>query len=465
MKLRDLVTSLRKRWLYVVIPVLLASFAVGLWSKASDPVYTARSSVYFSLPFGQSAMDLSQGATFTQQQVGSYAELAGQPIVLRKVIDDLKLDATPRELSRTVVARPLPDSVIVNIDAEGDSAQLAADISNQVAKELGEVVQDLSPKDEKGEPSVVVTQVATAQPPEFPSSPQTRRNVAAAAVGALLLGLILALGREALDTKVREEADLPSGTPVLGSVENGRSGHPSNTRRRGIPRRIGERDRAAETLARAEAFRRLRTKLRFIDVDHPVQVIAVTSSVAGEGKTSTAIDLARWIAADGLRVLLIDADLRRPRVAEYLTIEGAIGLTDYLAGDVPLDLAIQQWSSDHLAVLPSGSIPPNPSELLGSAAMTSLLDTLRNEYDLVLLDTPPLVPVVDGAVAGAAADGVLMVVRHGRTSKHQVAVALETLRSVDARLLGVVFNRTPNPNAWGRPAGYGVYETVRTDDS
>ena len=463
MTVQDVGRSVRKRWKYVLIPVLLVTLVVGVWSKLSDPAYTARSSVYVSLPFGQSASDLSQGAIFTQQQIASYAELATRPIVLGKVISSLNLDATTTSLARQVTARPLPDSVIIDIEASAGTPELSADISNAVAKELTAVVEGLSPKGQDKNPSVVVTQIAQAQPPQYPSSPRTSRNILAAGLGAFLFGVALAIARQTLDTRVRQDSDLPAQVPVLGTIEIGHADRPLAQRGLTPARKLGERERAAENLARAEAFRRLRTKLRFIDVDHPVQVITVTSSVSGEGKTSTSIDLARWVAADGMRVLLIDADLRRPRVAEYLSLEGAIGLTDVLAGDVPLDLAIQRWSADNLAVLPSGSTPPNPAELLGSEAMTTLLATLSERYELIIMDTPPLVPVIDGAVAGVAADGVVLVIHHGRTTKHQVSVALDTLRSVDARLLGVVFNRVPTPGAWSRASTYSVYETAGSE--
>ncbi len=145
----------------------------------------------------------------------------------------------------------------------------------------------------------------------------------------------------------------------------------------------------------------------------------------------------------GQRVILVEADLRRPKVASYLGIEGAVGLTNVLVGQVALDDVLQPWGDGRLAVLPSGTIPPNPSELLGSNPMSDLVAELRRRFDLVVIDTPPLLPVTDAAVASRHADGAVVVVRYGKTSRHHLTSALRSLEAVNARLLGTVLAMTP----------------------
>ncbi len=163
----------------------------------------------------------------------------------------------------------------------------------------------------------------------------------------------------------------------------------------------------------------------------------VTSSIPSEGKTSTTINVAIALADAGKRVALLDADLRKPKVAEYLGIEGGAGLTDVLIGRANVNEVMLPWGTRSLYVLPAGKIPPNPSELLGSTQMSSLLAMLEREFDVVLCDAPPLLPVTDAAILARATSGALMVVAAGRTTKHQLAGATEALRTVDANWLAL----------------------------
>lgn len=441
MSLAQFMLLVRKRWAYVVVPMVLAILSVGLLSTLTPPTYTARASAYFSLPFGRSASDLAQGSNYTQQQLGSYADLATKPIVLDKVIAELSLRTTTTELARLISATVSPGSVIVDVDASASTPAAAALLANTVTSKLGQVVIGLSPKAANSQPTVDVVTVATAVPPKFQSSPNTRRNVLAAALGSLLLGLLLALARDRLDTRVRLDNNLAGDLGVLGAIAEDRQARVNPVVAMGG-------DHARSSRVRHEAFVRLRTSLRFIDVDNPAHVIVMTSSVSGEGKTSVALNLARVLAQDGQTVAIVDADLRRPKIANYLGLEQSIGLSDVLAGSVTLEQALRRWESNNLRVLTRGSAAPNPSELLGSQAMAGLVKRLRSDFDFVIIDTPPLLPVIDAAVVGAVADGVVLVVRHGRTTQHQLNRAKESIASVDARLLGIVYNRIPRPRRW-----------------
>jgi non-specific protein-tyrosine kinase len=164
-------------------------------------------------------------------------------------------------------------------------------------------------------------------------------------------------------------------------------------------------------------------------------------------------------------VVLLEGDLRRPRIADYMGLEGSVGLTDVLVGRSHLDQVLQPWGDVPLSVLPSGQIPPNPSELLGSAQMGTLLAELRSRADLVLVDAPPLLPVTDAAVLASACDGAVLVVRYGRATREQVGRSLAALRNVDARLLGTVLSMVPSRTR-GRSAyqnGY-YYDSSVNDD-
>ena len=202
---------------------------------------------------------------------------------------------------------------------------------------------------------------------------------------------------------------------------------------------------------RAEAFRTIRTNLRYVDVDNPPRSVVITSSLPGEGKTTTACNLSIALAQAGSKVLLIEADMRRPRVAEYLGVDGTIGLTDVLIGQASTADAIVSWQRGLLDFLPSGAIPPNPSELLGSRQMTDLLKDLVDKYDSIILDAPPLLPVSDAAILATVTDGALLIAHYGDTTHEQVQHAADALRQVGARILGSVLNFAPA----GRRGGYG----------
>jgi len=208
---------------------------------------------------------------------------------------------------------------------------------------------------------------------------------------------------------------------------------------------------------RVEAFRVLRTNLQFVDVDQPSKVYAVSSSIPEEGKTTTAANLAITLAQTGARVVLVETDLRRPKISEYLRAEGAVGLTTVLIGLIDLADAVQHFGDDGLQVITSGANPPNPAELLQSRGMSDVIAKLRQAYDIVLLDAPPLLPVTDAALVGVQADGVLLVVRHGVTTRAQLREAHDRLANVGARVVGAVINRAPvrGSDSYGYSYGYG----------
>jgi receptor protein-tyrosine kinase len=248
----------------------------------------------------------------------------------------------------------------------------------------------------------------------------------------LVVGLALAWLLELRDTKIRSEGHLRelNAGPVLGLIP--------------VDRRLREplvRHKSVST-AGTESFRQLRTNLEFIDVNSPIQVLVVTSSIAQEGKTTTCVNLALTMVAAGKSVLVIQGDLRRPSLDDPLAMGLSAGLTDVIIGRADLATALQPSGVRGLMIMPSGPLPPNPSELLGSDAMVRLLESLRHRFDAIIINTPPLLPVTDAAVLAAHADGVLVVVRAGKTTREQLSQAMRSLATVGARVIGTVLNGT-----------------------
>jgi succinoglycan biosynthesis transport protein ExoP len=450
-ELRDYLAVLRRRWvslLVVAVAVLLAAAAVTF---SMTKQYTATTRLIFAVSGTQSAADLAQGSTFAEKQMASYAQVATSPLVLDPVIRDLGLTTIATELAKSVMATVPTDTVILEVTATSPDPEQAARIANAVGSQLSKVVGDLMPERPDGSQSVKATTFAYAQLPQEASSPKVLRNLLVGLVLGLLLGIGFALLRHILDTKVRSEADIRSITesPVLGVVgyTNELAKHPVIVRDEPLS-------------APSEEVRRLRTNLQFIDVARQPKSIVVTSSIPAEGKSTIAINLAVSLADAGARIILVDADLRRPTIAEYAGLEGAAGLTSVLIGRAEVADVVQPLRDRSLDILTSGPIPPNPSELLGSRAMAELLDDLMANYDMVLLDSPPVLPVTDAAVLSKLAGGALLVVGTDRIHRPQLLDTLETLNTVDAHVFGLVVNKISRRDAggYGYQTGY-KYQT------
>jgi capsular exopolysaccharide synthesis family protein len=414
---------------------LLLSGAASLLTK---PTYTSDAQLFVSLQNSGSVAELQQGNTFSQARVQSYVSIAATPSVLQPVIDSLGLETTADALSKKVSAKVDPDTVLISIVATDSSPVQAAAIAQTVAGSLISAVDKLEKPADVGVSPVRLSIVKPASPPIAPSAPDVRRNLLIGLLGGLIFGVFAALLRTTLDTKVRGELDLRRITevPMLAGIayDNDAVKKPLLTQ-------------SAPQSPRAESFRQLRTNLQFAHVSLESKTILVTSSVSGEGKSTTATNLALAMAESGQTVALVDADLRRPMIADYLGLEKGAGLTTVLIGDADLNDVLQPWGSNELYVLTSGRIPPNPSELLGSAAMQDLIERLESVFDAVVIDAPPLLPVTDAAVLSRSVGGVVLVVGAQSVKVAEVQKSIRGLELVDAQLLGVVLNKLPAKGA------------------
>lgn len=444
MEILDFLRTLLRRWPWVVIPPLLLGVLVAGYSISQPKVYTAKASSYFSFEGGRSASDLNQGANYTLLQLASFASLATQPIVLDKVIRDLGLSTTSTDLAKQIQVTTSTDTVILDIRVDADTPDEAARIANEVNAVLGQTVRAVSPQSADSSGAIIqATVVSEAVPPSDPSGPQTTRSTLIALFAGLLLGLLLAIARDKLDTRVLGPDNLPESLTVLGPVTV--SKHASEPASWGMDE---------ESARMPQDFVRIQANLRFASVDAPVRSLLITSGVPGEGKSTVAVGIALAVAETGARTLLIDADLRRPKIGPYLDLESAVGLADVLVGSVAFDDVVQEWGTRGLKVLPAGTTPPNPKLLLDSHAMSSFLAQAEHQFDVVVVDSPPLLAVVDPLTLTDKVDAVLMVVGRGRIRKGQLAEAVSSLAAAKANLLGVVLNRMPLPRDRTEKYGY-----------
>jgi capsular exopolysaccharide synthesis family protein len=452
METRDYLNAIRRRWVLILGLGLLGGLAALAYDSTLPTLYKATSSVFLSTQRGETTSELVQGSTFTQANVQSYARLATMPIVLEPVIAELDLDITPPALARAITVDTPLNTVIIEITASSPDARESAEIADAVTDSLSAAVSQLAPEGPDGEPAITMTTVASAQVPNFPYAPNTRFIVLTGTLIGLAAAFVFAIASEVFDTRVRDAASLARVTdaPLLGTVARRRGRRTSNLVMRTDPHG-----------PQAESYRRIRANLEFADVDQPVRTLVVTSALAGEGKSTTSINLALALAERSDRVLLIDADLRRPSIGRHCQIEDAVGLTTVLLGEVEVADAVQRWAGV-LDILPSGVAPPNPGQVLGSTAMADLMSELARSYSFIIIDSPPLLPATDALALAHLTDGTIVVARYKWTRREQLARAIESLVAVSAHVVGIVLDRVPTPGPSARYYGYHPHDEFAT---
>jgi succinoglycan biosynthesis transport protein ExoP len=438
MQVRTFVDVLRRRWISIVAIVVVCTGVAAEIAYSATPLYKTSAKVYFSLVNGTTANDLSQGSTYTQNLVLTYAQMATTPIVLTPVINELKLGMSPGQLAGKVSATATTNTVILTITVTDSSPQRAASIANDVADQLGTTVRELSPKDAKGQSTVLTQTVGPALVPKSASSPKKGRNIAAAFVGGLLLAIAYAMLRELLATTVERRRSLKSVTdaPILGEVPS--SDELAN-------QRLGDGSVASPI------FGQLSSSIDFLSVDRRPLSLVITSASPKEGKTLIALNLALASADSGSRTLLIDADLRDPIDQSRIRRTSGPGLSTVLVGRASFDEVVVALDRN-LDVLASGPRPPNPSYLLGSQSMARLLQDVGGRYDVILIDAPALLSNDDAASLVDLTAGIVLVARvarrlrlfgrrHARLDEARIAEALDSIGDRGA-VLGIIVNGT-----------------------
>jgi len=451
MELKRLARILRKRWILVVAFTLLGVVG-GAASALLTPVqYESSTRVFVAAEIqnGQTPGDLVQGNNFVVQKLPYYLDVATSPRVLDPVIASLNLGETAAELAQRVTATTEPGSAVIDIVALASTADAAQQLAQGVSESFTDVVvNQLETPADGGASPVKVGVLDPAVVPDNPALPQLYLNLAVGLLIGLLGGLVVATILGVLDRRIYNRGDIERVTrvPVLGGIPIDPNANPIISTN-------------GPATARAEAFRVLRTNLEYADADTSRRSLVVTSSVSGEGKTTTLINLAIVLAESGATVAMIDADLRTPRLADYLGLDADRGLTDVLVGKVRLNDALQSWGTPHpLVVLSSGKIPHNPSELLGSTAMGAVLDALSASYDYVLIDAPSVLAVTDAAVLSRWTGGTILVVGANRAHEPELLAALTALDAVGTTPLGVVLAMVPTrgPDALVRDAAFAL---------
>jgi capsular exopolysaccharide synthesis family protein len=453
MEFKDYVRIVLSHWVGVVLLAVIGVVAAFGYNATQPEVYQASATGLVTVGKTASANDASIGDALAKNRVTSYVSVATTTEVADLVINSGDLEGTdlPESAGALVghisVDQPL-ETVLLTIHARASKPAYAAILANAWVDALAKKVKEID--GQKATPASGSTDTPPSQGLHMvtltqatPGSlvlPRKNLNLVIGLLVGALLGFGYALVRHQFDRRLRSSEDVEKqfGIPVIGMIPQSSQVRHADSKELAL---AVTGSLSASTASTAEGFRKLRTNLAYMDVDQPPRVIVVTSPKQSDGKSTVAANLAAAVAIGGQAVTLIDGDLRRPTVADSLAIVDGAGLTDVLVGRVTSDEVVQ----DHpdvpgLRILASGAIPPNPSELLGSKAMQSLIAELARDA-MVIIDAPPLLPVTDAAVLTRSADGAIVVVTHGGTLDTELAAALGHISAVHGRTLGIVFNR------------------------
>jgi len=505
--LRDYLAVLRRRR-WIVIQTVLVVFAVALAvTFVQTPRYEASVQLVVEPNVGAGTDSVLNQLVFGQRELETQKELVTSELVAEKVIRRLDLDRRPDQLVEQVSVDLLRDTQILTIRATSTDAEEAAAIAQQFAvsyldfrqeqaleqvlrasealqeredetrDRLRQIEIELTTASEadaatlRREQELLNTELAqlstqkaqlsatsvlaggggrlarNARVPEAPFSPKPLRTAVLALVLGAMLGVGLAFLRDFLDDAIRseEQAERAANKPVLGHVPRWISGVEGDSRLVTL---------VEPSSPVAESYRSLRTNVRFLSVGRQYRSLLITSAGPGEGKTTTAANLAVVLARAGSRVLLVGADLRKPAVHRVFGLEASPGLSDVLVGDADLVQTITDVGVPNLRVIPAGQTPPNPAELLGSPAMAQLMNELEQIADLVIYDGPPTLAVADSAELSPKVGGVVLVVDTGATGRNQLRAAAQRLEAVGASLSGLVLNNIDLGDSY---YGYGYY--------
>lgn len=423
--------TLMRRWKLIVVFALVGAGAAFAVSAATTPLYRSTASLFVTLSFGNTASDMAQGTTYTSNQMSSFGVLATSPVVLDPVIEELGLDTTAVVLARSVSVSTPRDTVIIGISVANASPQRAAAVANAIAGQTATAIEDFAPHTESGSASVQVKTMAEAVPAQFQYSPNKKLDTLVGLLVGALVGVLGVLLAALLDRLVRDADSLTEVADVA---------HLGSLRQRDTKGGSEAVVLQEPTSSAAEEYRKLRSNLQYASMRKLPLVVVISSGSPNEGKTTVSINLATAIAESNQKVLLVDADLRKPTVAQYSQVSEGVGLSDVLVGQVSVEDAVFSLGVSGLDVLTGGSPPPNPGELLASPEMVDLVAYAKLNYDVVILDTAPVLAVADALSLAQLSAGLVLVARAGDTKKTDLARSIESVEAAGVHVLGVVIN-------------------------
>lgn len=438
MPLSDYFKVIRRHAGLVIVGLALGLAASGLLTFLAVPVYQAEARLFVGQQHVSTAQvaQIQSIADLSAKLLESYATIIRTHPIATLAIQKASLPHNARTLAESITVEPIPATQIIRLHYRSEDARLAQDTVNAIAQVFAEEIQKLdraTPQQNRDTPAVDVSVVEPALLPRTPVWPKPARNHFLGGVFGLAFGLGSVVLAERLDTTVKSDRHIEQtvGVSVLSSI-------PKAKTRRGEPHLERERNSVF-----AEGFRKLRTAIQLYSTESRQDVILVTSPNAHGGTSTIAMNLAAAFANGGSRTILVEADLRRPRLHQALGTVGNNGLALLLWGRISLDQALRRTSIDLLTFLPAGAIPPRPVEMLASTQMQITLDELRDRFETVVIDAPPLLPVADASAIALRVDCVLLVARIKQTQRQQLKESVQLIRRLGGNLAGVALNAVP----------------------
>ena len=498
--------SLFMHWSWLILlAALVAGTASFFISKSMIPIYESSTTVLVNAAPATKATDYSS-VLLSGQLTTTYSQMMVNDSVLSQVVVQIGLVNQLGDIKKWITVTPVRNTQLIQVTVKTTDPSFSAKIANAVVTVFAAQIQEIESRrfsqskvtleaqlaevdkqittystqagkaltiEEKDRLDAKVTQyrqiysnlvvsyeqlrlseaqsvssvvqVESATPNLTPVSPKVMQNMLLAALVGLLLAAGVLVAREALDDTIKTPDDISRKfhLPVLGVINH-------HTPKTDTPITISE-----PRSPTAEAYRTLRTNVNYTSVDQPLQTLMITSAEPGEGKSTTVANLGVVMAQNGKKVIITDCDLRHPQIHSYFGLANHQGLSSLFAHSPEILKSTRQLTLvDNLTVVTTGSLPPNPAELMGSKKMQSILEAMCQSADVTLIDTPPILVVTDAAVLAQLVDGVLLVVRPGKTRINALRQTLEQLHKVNARVLGIVLN---NVATTGNTYGYHKY--------
>jgi polysaccharide biosynthesis transport protein len=446
--LEEILVLLKKRFILIVICTFVGLCISCITSRyIIKPSYTASVQMYVD-PKDSSLANLNE-LNYAQKVVETYVNFLQTKIFYKQVMEESKLSYTLEELREMTTIQAIGDTEIFEINVTSFNPKDSLALVEAMTKVAPRLIKDI--KD-----TVEINVVDPAILPKSPSSPNVLLNTMVGGIVGLTLSIIALLLWEMMNINVKnqEELDTRYQIPVLGVIPNFDENVKSKNalsyikaslekrkiiKRKMIKKTVKSIDNDTKFIV-VEAYKSLRTNLRFTLPMNRCKKIIISSPVPEDGKSTTLTNIGITIAQTNARILMIDCDLRKGTLHRIFELENRVGVSDVLSGMVDLGDAIQNTSYENLQVITMGTIPPNPTELLASVQMEELIEKVDKEYDYILIDTPPVNVVSDIMSIIKLADGVLIVVREGETSHLNISNALMKYRFAEANILGFVLN-------------------------
>lgn len=430
MELREYLHILWARKVLILLCLAVSAGSALAISLRTEPTYEATAKIVVgprAIERGD-AVGALQEMTMSQQFVTTYAEILRSRPLAEAVVRETESSISADELTERIATKIIADTRLIEVTATSRLPEEAAEFAN---KTVSLFVEDEGSRFGGGSP-VTASVLQSALEPTVPVSPKPLQSGLMAGLVGLMIGVGIAFIIENLDTTLKTRQDIESVFAPLPAIAT-------------IPFAPAHKDgcmflHTAPNSPESEAIRMLRGNIQFFSVDRPLRRVLITSTVAGEGKTTVAVNLAASIAATNVPVLLIDADLRRPTFKKYFPNMVGPGLSEVLSGRANLGDVINKTNIPNLSIVASGELPPNPSELLGSQRMAELLDLAATLAEVIVLDTAPALSVADATALGPMSDGVVLVVRAGTTNADNALGVVKSFERHGARVLGVALN-------------------------